>query len=263
MNDGRQDGERVDSGLEEMYEDLPPYAPASSLDSSQLRRALTDLNLLGDDPFLRMQAFNLGMIDDWLIGLEQGVLKALAREDGTPLPEAAFLSAQSQMWLFAAYELIRTWRQRCRDMIKWSESGGLQPKLSELERNLGYPHFGREIRASQIRSAIENPERMEAIRQDLKRTHFLFSRLEAVRVSLAKHEVRRKRNAVASQPGYGRINRWCGALDYEVENGVYSVGPINRRDIADEIRVLVERHVPSDEALASFDAYMRGSIEGK
>ena len=97
MNDGRQDDERVDSGPEEMYEDLPPYAPASSLDSSQLRRALTDLNLLGDDPFLRMQAFNLGMIDGWLTGLEQGVLKALVREDGTPLPEAGFLSAQSQM----------------------------------------------------------------------------------------------------------------------------------------------------------------------
>ena len=47
MNDGRQDDERVDSGPEEMYEDLPPYAPASSLDSSQLRRALTDLNLSG------------------------------------------------------------------------------------------------------------------------------------------------------------------------------------------------------------------------
>ena len=42
MNDGRQDDERADSGLEEMYEDLPPYAPASSLDSSQLRRACMD-----------------------------------------------------------------------------------------------------------------------------------------------------------------------------------------------------------------------------
>ena len=73
---------------------------------------------------------------------------------------------------------------------------------------------------------------MEAIRQDLKRTHFLFARLEAVRVSLAKHEMRRKRNAVAAQPGYGRINRWCGALDYEVENGVYSVGPINSSGIS-------------------------------
>ena len=60
MKDGRQDEERVDPRQEEMYEDRPPYAPASSLDSTQLCRALSDLNLLGDDPFLRMQAFNLG-----------------------------------------------------------------------------------------------------------------------------------------------------------------------------------------------------------
>ena len=203
------------------------------------------------------------MIDDWLTSLEQGVLEALVREDGTPLPEAAFLSAQSQMWLFAAYELMRTWRQRCRDMIKWNESGGLDRKLSELEKNLGYLHFAREVRASQIRSAVENPQRMEAIGQDLKRTHFLFARLEALRISLAKHEVRRKKNAIAVQPGYGRINNWCGALDYEVGNGFYSIGPINRRDIADEIRVLVEGDVPSDEDLTSFDAYMRGPLQGK
>ena len=71
----------------------------------------------------------------------------------------------------------------------------------------------------------------------------------------------RERNAVAVQPGYGRINRWCGALDFEVENGVYGVGPISRRDIADGIRVLVECHVPSNEDLADFDAYMRGPIK--
>ncbi|MCY4558847.1 MAG: hypothetical protein OXF79_21200, partial [Chloroflexi bacterium] len=69
MKDGRQDEERIVPGPEEMYEDPPPYAPASSLDPTQLRRALSDLNLLGDDPFLRMQAFNLGMIDEWLTGL--------------------------------------------------------------------------------------------------------------------------------------------------------------------------------------------------
>ena len=118
--------------------------------------ALTDLYLLGDDPFLRMQAFNLGMIDDWLTGLEQGVLKALVREDGTPLRKQPFCRPQSQMWLFAAYELIRTWRQRCRDMIKWSESGGLEPKLSELERNLdigiSVGRFGRPRSGAQLRT---------------------------------------------------------------------------------------------------------------
>ena len=239
-------------------EDRLPYEPVESLDWSQLRRALVDLRLFGGDPFLCMQAFNLAMIDRWLTDLEHQLLQALMREERTPVPEAAFLSAQSQMWLFAAYETIRTWRQRCRDMKKWANSGGLERKASELEKDLGYAHFGREVRALQIRSILDNGRRLEEVDRDLKRTHILFVRIEALRVSLAKHEVRKKKNSIALHPGYGRINMWCGALDYEVENGVYSVGPINRRDIADEIRALADKHVPSDDDLAAFDAYMRG-----
>lgn len=87
----------------------------------------------------------------------------------------------------------------------------------------------------------------------------LFVRLEGIRISLAKHEVRKKKGSVALHPGYGRINRWCGALDYEIENGRYSIGDINRRDIADEIRMLASNgYVPSDEDIASFDEFMRG-----
>ena len=37
------------------------------------------------------------------------VLQKLLQEERTP-PETMFLSAQSQMWIFAAYELMRTWR---------------------------------------------------------------------------------------------------------------------------------------------------------
>lgn len=100
---------------------------------------------------------------------------------------------------------------------------------------------------------------MTSIQRDLKRTHILFARLEAIRISLAKHEVRKKKGSVALRPGYGRINRWCGALDFEIQNGRYSIGDINRRDIADEIRVLpADDYVPSDDDIASFDAFMRG-----
>jgi hypothetical protein len=49
------------------------------------------------------------------------------------------------------------------------------------------------------------------------------------------------------QSRHGRINKWCGSLDYELENGRYSMGEINRRDIADEIRMLVaDDYLPSD-----------------
>ena len=242
--------------------DGPRYKRASKIDSSALREALCKLHLLGDDVFLRMQAFNLAIVDQFLMNLEYQVLRKLIDEDGTPVGEAAFLSAQSQMWIFATYELLRTWRARAREMIKWVESGGLEQKLAVYEKDDGYMHFGREYRAGQIRTVLADPNKLDAIRRDLKRTHILFARLEAIRVSLAKHEVRKKKGSVALRPSYGRINKWCGSLDYELENGRYSMGEINRRDIADEIRMLVaDDYVPSDEDIASFDTFMRGPDE--
>lgn len=239
--------------------DEPRYEAASEIDPSALYRALCNLNLLGDDPFLRMQAFNLAIIDQWLTEIEYKVLLKLIDEERTPFPDSAFLSAQSQMWIFAAYELLRTWQERAKDMIKWFGNGGLESKLTALEKEQGYRHFGRECRASQIKSMIADPSRIIAIQRDLKRTHIPFVRLEALRISLAKHQVRHKKNSVALDPGYGRINFRCGALDYELENGVYSMGNINRRDVAEEIRALLaDDYVPSDEDIASFDEFMRG-----
>lgn len=251
------EGDRIED-----YDDPPPYQPLSAIDFSALQQALCKLHLLGDDPFLRMQVFNLAIVDQFITGLEYQVLEKLIDEERTPVPEAAFLSAQSQMWIFAAYELLRTWRQRARDMIKWAESDTLKAKMAAFEKDEGYAHFGRQYRAGQIKAVLANPASVAAIRRDLKRTHMLFARLEAIRISLAKHEVRKKKGSVALRPGYGRINSWCGSLDYEIEDGRYSIGNINRRDIADELRLLLaDDYVPSDEEIASFDAFMRGPSE--
>lgn len=131
----------------------------------------------------------------------------LIDEERTPIEEAAFLSAQSQMWIFAAYELMRTWRQQCRDIIKWHESGGLKSKLKTLEKNIGYPHHSRQMRADQLRQVIDDPSTVDQIRNELRNTHILYERMKAVRVSSAKHEVMGQRNSVALRPGYqeGRI----------------------------------------------------------
>ena len=163
------------------------------------------------------------------------------------------------MWIFAAYELIRTWRQRAKDMIKWSDNAGLEVKLNVLEENLGYQHFGRDIRAQQIRQVIEDPSIVTRIRDDLRSTHIVFSRIEAIRVATAKHEVRGKRASVALAPGYGRIDEWCGSLSFELENGIYSMGYITRRDIADEIRVLAEGgDPPTEKMIRDFDEFVSG-----
>ena len=150
--------------------------------------------------------------------------------------EVLFVYAQSQMWVFGAYELLRTWRQRCGDLLKWQGSGGLKQMLSNLEADAQPGDFGRELRAAQIRDVLLNPRKTDAIRRDCRRTENLFTRLEALRVSLAKHEIRKKDNSVSRNPGHAWINRWCGAFDFEVEAGAHGSGPINRRDIADDIR---------------------------
>jgi hypothetical protein len=237
----------------------PDYRRPEQIGPSEFRNALAGLHLFNDDPYLRMQAFNLEIIDRFITGLEYDVLKKLDREEATPMPEAAFLSAQSQMWIFAAYEILRTWRQRARDIIKWADHGGLKAKLESYEKNLGYRHFGRQVRAAQIRRVLADSSIIDRIKVDLRRIHMLFAQLEAIRVSLAKHEVRGRAHSVALMPGYGRINQWCGSLEFEMENEAYSMGTISRRDIAEGIRALaVEKTPPTDEEIASFDAYMRG-----
>ena len=239
--------------------DGPDYRRPEEIDVSELRGALNQLQLLGDDLILRMQAFNLTVVDQFITNLEYEVLKKLHEEESTPGPEAMFLLAQSQMWIFAAYELMRTWRQRAKDMIKWSENDGLEAKLRVFEKELGYQHFGRQFRARQIKRVLADPSIIDKIRGDLRLTYIMFARLEAIRVSIAKHEVRGRRNSVALMPGYGRINQWCGSLDFELENGTYSMGYISRRDIADEIRALATVSTPpTDEMIDEFDAFMRG-----
>lgn len=237
----------------------PDYRRPEEIGPSEIRQALSSLELFNDDPFLRMQALNLDVVDGFIIRLEYGVLQKLIDQEATPIPEVAFLLAQSQMWIFAAYELMRTWRQRAKDIIKWTDNGGLEAKLQEYEKNIGFPHFGRELRAAQIKHVLTDPAIIDKVKSDLRLTHMLFARIQAVRVSIAKHEVSGQKNSIALMPGYARINKWCGALDFDLEGGAYSLGDISRRDIADGIRTLMTvDSPPTPDELREFDAFMRG-----
>jgi hypothetical protein len=51
---------------------------------------------------------------------------------------------------------------------------------------------------------------------------------------------------------------WCGAIDYELSVGRAILGTVNRRDIADELRALAISELPTDAAIANFDAMMKG-----
>lgn len=246
-----------DEDIDEHGDD-PSYRSPEQIAEHELRTALTSLHLLGDDPFLRMQVTNLSIVDQFIMSLEYDALQKLLEEDRTPLPEAVFLSAQSQMWIFAVYELLRTWRQRADAVLKASRAGTLETQIAELEKDQGFVHVGRQIRAGQLRKILSDPSLLSAIDADLRATYIPFRRMEYIRIALAKHEVPKQKNSIAYAPGYGRINQWCGSLEYQLEKGKVILGTISRRDIADELRALNDRTtLPTDEELAAFDAFMK------
>ncbi len=249
---------QMESADEIEPDDGPRYRLPDEIAQSELREGLCRLTLFGSDPNFRNQAFNIALVDEFVMKLEMSLLRQQFREERTPIAEAAFVSAQSQMWIFAAYELMRTWRHRTREIVKWSENGGLQAKLQHLRRKTSYVHFGREWRAAQIERVLAAPGLIQQLRDDLLRTYIPFTRMEAIRVSIAKHEIRGQKNSVALMPTHGRINRFCGSIDFELENEGTIMGTISRRDIADDLRNLPTFAVPTDEEIQSFDAFMRG-----
>ncbi|CAK1327639.1 Uncharacterised protein [Burkholderia pseudomallei] len=248
----------MDEDFEE-HDEGPQYDAPEAIDSMALYQSLSKLVFFDDDMYLRSQAQNLNLVDQFLMRLEYKVLRELFETDSTP-PNTHFLLAQSQMWIFAAYEMLRTWRQRGREIIKWHANHGLEQKLASLKERdkVGY-HFGLRIRIEQIERVLNDETLVAELDSQLRHTYISFTRLEWVRVALAKHEVSGNPKQAARMPGYGRINNWCGSLDFELENGMYSMGYINRRDIADGIRSFdFTADPPDDDHLRSFDAFMSG-----
>ena len=135
-----------------------PYRDIATIDPMELTTALNSLVLLGDDPYLRMQVVNLAIVDPFLMDLETAAFQSLFDEDKKYGPELVFLSAQSQMWMFAAYELLRTWRERAREVRRWISENSLQAHINDLQRDIGYENFGRNVRAGQLRRAFADPD---------------------------------------------------------------------------------------------------------
>jgi len=252
---------QMDHDCEEFEAGTERYESPDRIDSMRLLNSLQGLFILNEDIFMRMQAYNLTIVDTFLTQIEYSNLKKWHELERTP-PETHFLGAQSQMWIFAAYELLRTWQGRCKNIIKWADNGGLKQKLEALrEKNYGFLHSGCENQIHQLESVIAQPALLDRIRRELAHAHIPFTRLEFIRVAIAKHEVSGKAKAVAHMPGYGRINIYCGSLDYQMDNGPYVLGQVNRRDIADSLRSIDWDSVPpSDEDLKSFDDFMSGKV---
>jgi hypothetical protein len=231
------------------------------IEAFELNSALSGLVILGDDLYLRMQASNVSIVDKWLMSLEKKVRIARFVDDEKDYESELFLGALSQMWLFAIYELLRTWRERARDIQKWAANGGLGLKIAALEKDEGFPHLSREAFADLLKRAVADPAILHAIEDDLARTHILFilfRRLEFLRIALAKHQVSGNERQLAYAPGVGRVDIWTGSMSFELNKGRLSLGELKRRDVADQLRsIATGRTVPSKEEIESFDAFMK------
>jgi hypothetical protein len=240
----------------------PDYAQPNLVSSSALAASLDRLPMLGDDVYLRMQAFNVSVVDHLLMQTEHEALQTQFRNDRVRGDCLVMLSALTPMWFFSAYELLRTWRARCRDLITWADNGGLALKLKAYAQDEGFTDFGKEVRAEQVERVMNDPLLVEALRGALDVTHYTFTRLEHIRIALAKHEVANSKGAPAHSPGYGRMNRWCGSLEYELVRDGVTYDVVCRRDIADALRSTDTSNRPSKEELSSFNAFMKGRRNG-
>lgn len=203
---------------------------------------------LFDEPYLSMQVMNLHVVDNFLEDQETDLLNQYMETERTPLQTTIFVSALSQMWIFALYELLRTWRQRTRNILQWAKDFGATPGHERTARLAAKKHQV-EARAADPRGAVilywpayeqaaVDPLFADSLRKAFDRSERLFRRIEALRMSLAKHEIPRMTGSYALTPGYGRIDMMTGSIYWQVVLVGDEVDIISRRDIADDCRRL-------------------------
>lgn len=151
------------------YDLFERYQRLEQLDFAKLDTSLSKLVFLGDDAFLRSQLFSLNYVDQFITRLEYENLQTWFRDDRVPLEDSLLLSAQSQMWIFAIYELLRTWKQRIRTITAETEKNELKSALEKLRQPLEFTHHGREMRALQYERALAMPDLAQRIDSDLRR----------------------------------------------------------------------------------------------
>jgi hypothetical protein len=198
---------------------------------------------LADELWLGMQARNLALVDmGWLRPMEAQSLALYFEHMRTPSMELTFQSAVSQMWIFALYEFLRTWRERSTHLIKLAdEYKTVQPrKQAKFIADAVAVAKGKEKHVkiamtfgSHTVGLIADDAFMERIRAYHDKISPLFLEIEGLRVTLAKHEIPSTRGFVAEAPGYARMSYDTGALYWHYTDKDGGAERVDRRDISD------------------------------
>ena len=216
-----------------------PYVGWNDLDFSTITMGMKWLPFFEDDLYLGMQAMNVGVVDSVVTEYEYALLREWFEIEKTPTEIAMAVSAMSQMWIYGLYEVLRMWRDRRFQFRKLMDNGGIDPKLASMPDDDPL-NLTLETRKQQLVRFKEDAEYRDRIEDIWVRIEPVYRMIELFRMNLAKHCAPGRDGVTPRAPGYGRINRWCGAMDYELidKNGYYST--MNRRDIADALRECVE-----------------------
>lgn len=217
----------------------------------RIRDALQSLPVL-DDVYLRMQALNIDLVDAYLSNMEHCLLQEYLEIEKTPIETTLLVSALSQLWIFGLYELLRTWRQRATDILHFAE------ELRTLDRT------ARKVRIAdqklKIKTAValdgsdifywppyekaaKSIKFVETIHNAIDRSECLFRRIEALRMSLAKHEIPKSKGSFALAPGYGRIDMSDGSIYWQVVLKGNEIDLVSRRAIADDCLALSKKRL--------------------
>jgi hypothetical protein len=231
-----------------MHDDTPnldehdeiPYQMWDDLDFSIITMGMKWLPFFEDDIYLGMQAMNVGIADSVITEREYALLRELFELEKTPLESAMAVSALSQMWVYGLYEVLRMWRDRRYQFEKLRSNGGIDPKIDSMPDDDPL-NITVEIRKKQLLRFKDDPKYREDIESTWLKLEPIYRMTELFRINLAKHCAPGKDGAIPRAPGYGRINHWCGAMDYELieKDGYYSI--MNRRDIADALRACLKK----------------------
>lgn len=228
---------------------IDSYKSLDQLDFRIITTGIKKLPFFEDDVFLGMQAMNVGIVDQVITQFEYTLLQEYNKIEKTPDSTMA-VSALSQMWIYALYEVLRMWRDRKFEFDKLLKNGGITPKVNSMvSDSMNQTIIIRKQQMLRFKNDKKYREQIDTIWGNLEE---IYRAIELIRMNLAKHCTPGGDNMIPMSPGYARINEWCGALDFQLleKNKDYTdtinkdryYTTLNRRDIADALRYFFTRN---------------------
>lgn len=196
---------------------------------------------LCDDMWLGMQAQHIAAVEIAIIRpLELHTARKIFNEEGY-VDVMMALNGVSQMWLFALYEFLRTWRQRATQLLQladqYSKTKPIKQKaflmktVADAKGKEKHIFSGISFYSHHI-SKIADTDFVASIKAYYNKTDGWFGFIEELRMNLAKHEVPKARGMVAEMPGYARIDLVRGTLYWQFIDTQGGLQKLDRREAA-------------------------------